>query len=312
MGGSSPLTFDLDSVRRLEDAGTAAVVMHSLFEEQVTGEPVPARHAVQFGEPPNREASSGSRELAQGPDEYLDQLHKIRESVSVPVIASLNGTTPGAWLDCATLLQDAGASAIELNVYLVATNPKETAADVEDRLVEIVRAVVDRVHIPVAVKLGPYFSAFAHLATRLDFAGARGLVLFNRFYQPDIDVAERKVSAQVTLSDSGELLLRLRWLAILSDRLSASLAVSGGVHRAPDAIKAIMAGAHAVQMVSALLRNGPEQLRTVREGVHRWLSECGSDSLDAVRGSVSLLRCPDPTAFERGSYLSVLQSYKAD
>jgi dihydroorotate dehydrogenase (fumarate) len=312
MGGASPLTQDLDLVKRLEDAGSAAVVMHSLFEEQIAAQGAPAGRSVlqAAGGPAAEGLLPAPGEFSLSPDAYLEQVRKIRAAVGVPVIASLNGTTPGPWLDYAALLEDAGASAIELNVYLVATDPKETAADVEARLLEIVRAVMEKADIPIAVKLGPYFSALAHLARRLDEAGARGLVLFNRFHQPDIDLEERQVSPRAGLSDSGELLLRLRWLAILSDRVAASLAVSGGVHEPPDAIKAIMAGAHAVQMVSALLRSGPEQLRTVREGVKRWLTERGFDSLAGIRGAMSLLRCPDPQAFERGNYLRVLQSWR--
>ncbi|MFN8177292.1 MAG: dihydroorotate dehydrogenase-like protein [bacterium] len=311
MGGASPLTRDLDLVRRLEDAGSAAIVMHSLFEEQIAREPAVARRVIEVrGEPTARSPLPEAHEYALGPEEYLEQVRRIREAVSVPVVASLNGTTPGSWLEYASLLEEAGAHALEMNVYLVATDPKETSLDVEDRVVEIVRGAVEQVDIPVAAKLGPHYSALANFARRLEVAGVKGLVLFNRFHQPDIDVDERDVSPKVTLSDSGELLLRLRWLAILSDRIAASLAVSGGVHETTDAVKAVMAGAHAVQMVSALLRSGPEHLRTVREGVSRWLVERGYESMRALRGSMGLTRCPDPQAFERGHYLRVLQSWR--
>jgi dihydroorotate dehydrogenase (fumarate) len=310
MNGASPLTQDLDAVRRLEDAGAAAIVMHSLFEEQIEGVfggPRPV------GSPAGGEGGrlvSGPGEFPADPHEYLEQVRRIRAAVDVPVIASLNGTTPGGWLAWAALVEDAGAQAIELNVYEIETDPRETAADVERRVFEIVRAVVEEVEIPVAVKLSPFFTALAHFARRMDAAGARGLVLFNRFYQPDIDVEERSVTPRLRFSEPHELLLRLRWLAILSERVVASLAVSGGVHESLDAVKAILAGAHAVQMVSALMTNGPEHLRTVREGVGRWLVERRCDSLPELRGSMGLLRCPDPKAFERGNYLRVLQNWR--
>jgi dihydroorotate dehydrogenase (fumarate) len=312
MVGASPFTRDLDLVRRLEDSGSAAIVMHSLFEEQIAREPVSARRdAEALGSTSRADSLPPAEERTLGPDEYLEQVRRVREAVALPVVASLNGTTDGEWLEYAGLLEQAGAQAIEINVYLVATDPRETSAQVEDRVVAVVRAAARHTRVPVAAKLSPYFTALAHVAHRLEEeGGAKGLVLFNRFHQPDFDVDARDVLPKATLSEPSELLLRLRWLAILADRARGSLAVSGGVHEVSDAVKAVMAGAHAVQMVSALLRSGPEHLRTVREGVSRWLGEHGHSSLSDLRGSMSLGRCPDPHAFERTNYLRALQSWQ--
>lgn len=313
MPGASPLVDDLDMVRRLEDAGAAAIVLHSLFEEQLVAEQLAAfahteTHAGSFAEALSYFPDTDV--FALGPDEYLNTIRRIKEAVAVPVIASLNGTTLGGWLDFAAQMQQAGADALELNAYNVATNPQETAQEVEQRLIDMLRAVRAHVRVPIAVKLAPFYSAFAHFAHALDSAGADGLVLFNRFYQPDIDVEELAVEHRLHLSDSSELLLRLRWLAILSGRVEASLAVTGGVHTALDALKAVMCGAHAVQMVSALLQHGPQRLTEVRDGLARWLREHEYDSLAQMQGSMSLVRCPDPQAYERANYLELLQSWK--
>ena len=313
MPGASPLVDDLDAVRRLEDAGAAAIVMHSLFEEQLVGEQL--AHAAYTHGPAESfpEALSyfpQSSEFALGPDEYLEQLRRIKAAVAVPVIASLNGRGVGGWLTYARLLAEAGADALELNIYELATAPQECAATVEDRMLAMVRAVRASVSVPVAIKLSPFYTALAHLAEQLDDAGAQGLIVFNRFYQPDIDVEQLEVVNTLHLSDSSELLLRTTWLAVLSPHLRASLAVSGGVHTALDAVKAIMAGAHAVQMVSALLRYGPEHLRTVREETAHWLEAHEYESLGQLRGSMNLQRCPDPQAFARANYLHVLQGWR--
>jgi dihydroorotate dehydrogenase (fumarate) len=313
MPGASPLVDDLSMVRRLEDAGAAAIVMHSLFEEQILAEQRDAllfesfsdSHAEAVSYAPERDA------FALGPDEYLEQIQRIRQMVSIPVIASLNGTTPNSWIEYARLIEQAGAHALEINVYDVPTDPLENSEDVERRTIETAAAVKAAVSIPVAVKLSPFYSAFASFARRLDETGVDGLVIFNRFYQPDIDVEALEVVPKVRLSDSGDLLLRLRWLAILSGRVRASLAVTGGVHTAMDAIKAIMAGAHAVQMVSALLKVGPEQLRRVREEMAWWMEEHAYESLKQMRGSMSLEKTPNPAAFERSNYMRVLQSWRA-
>ncbi len=312
MPGASPAVDDLDAVRQLEDAGASVIVMHSLFEEQITGEQLATtRHmdtpAESFAEALSYLPSPESFRL--GPDEYLEQIRRIKEAVAIPVIGSLNGVTEGGWLDYATLMQDAGADALELNMYLLATDPDETGESIERRMVSMLRAVKAAVRVPVAVKLSPFFSSLAHLARQLDAAGADGLILFNRFYQPDIDVEELEVKRTLHLSNSSELLLRLRWLAILSGRVGADLAVTGGVHNALDAIKAIMTGAHAVQMVSALLERGPDRLRTVREKIAEWMEEHEYESLEQMCGNMNLLRCPDPKAYERANYMHILQTW---
>jgi len=300
-------------VRRLEDAGAAAIVMHSLFEEQIEQEQLGMMRTVEAPAESFPEALSyfpEPEEFALGPDRYLDQVRRIKEAVGVPVIGSLNGHTAAGWLEYASLIEQAGADALELNVYHVPTDPAETGADVEKRVLEIVGTVKRAVRIPVAVKLSHFFSSLPHLAHGLDEIGADGLVLFNRFYHPDIDVDELEVVPELHLSDSHELLVRLRWLAILYGRIQASLAVTGGVHTALDAVKAVMAGAQGVQLVSALLLQGPEHLRVVRDGLAAWLEEHEYESLRQMQGSMSLQRCPDPSAFERANYMRVLQSWR--
>jgi dihydroorotate dehydrogenase (fumarate) len=237
-------------------------------------------------------------------------VRRIKEAVAVPVIGSLNGTTPEGWLSYAKQIERAGADALELNIYHVATDPRESGADVEDRLIDSVRRVKASVRIPVAVKLSPFFSSLPNLALRLDAAGADGLVLFNRFYQPDIDPEMLETVPTLHFSTSDELLLRVRWLAILHGRVRASLAATGGVHTGMDALKAVMAGAHAVQVVAALLQHGPQQLAVVRRELARWLEDNDYTSLAQAQGSMSLERSPDPCAFERGNYLRVLQTWR--
>ena len=313
MPGASPLVDDVDMVRRLEDAGAPAIVMHSLFEEQLVQEELATVRFVEVYENSFAEAlsySAPSDEFRLGPDEYLDQIRKIKEATDLPVIGSLNGTTLGGWLSYAGLIQQAGADALELNVYELVTDPNESSSAVEDRTVRMLQAIRGAVTIPVSVKLSPFHSGLPHFGGALRDAGAHGLVLFNRFYQPDIDVEELEVVPALRLSTSGELLLRLRWLAVLSGRLECDLACSGGVHHAVDAVKAIMAGAHAVQIVSALLRNGPQYLTTLRDELVSWMEEHEYASVEQMRGSMNLLRCPDPSEFERANYVKILQSLK--
>jgi dihydroorotate dehydrogenase (fumarate) len=313
MPGASPLVDDLDTVKRLEDAGAAAIVMRSLFEEQITLDQLGTIHSMEVHEDSFAEALSyfpRPDEYQLGPDQYLEQLARIKATVSCPVIGSLNGVTPAGWLEYARSIEQAGADALELNVYHIATSPEESGRDAEERLLEIVQAVREQVRIPLAVKLSPYYSAMAHLARSLDARGVNGLVLFNRFYQPDIDIEALEASPVLHLSDNSELLLRLRWLAVLSGRVRASLAVTGGVHDATDAIKAVMAGAHAVQMVSALLAHGPERLAKIRAEVAQWLEEHEYGSLAQMQGSMSLERSPNPEAFERANYMRVLHAWR--
>jgi len=313
MTGASPLVDRLDLVRRLEDAGTAAITMHSLFEEQILLERQ-ARydhfdaHAEGFAEALSFFPNPDDYNL--GPEEYLEQIRRIKAMVEVPVIGSLNGATGAGWVDYAKLMQQAGADALELNIYLLATDPLETGASIEQRVVDIASAVKQAVTVPVAVKLSPFFSSVANLAYRLDEAGVDGLVLFNRFYQPDIDVETLDVAPRLQLSEPSELLMRVRWLAILSGRIRASLAATGGVHAGLDAVKAVMAGAHGVQLVSALLHHGPAHLTKVHDEMVRWMEDHEYDSLRQMQGSMSLLRCPDPAAFERGNYTRILQTWR--
>ena len=313
MPGASPMVDDLGGVKRLEDAGAAAIVMHSLFEEQITREQMATFRATDLHGESFAEATSyfpSPDRFALGPEQYLDHLRRIKAAVRVPVIASLNGTTLGGWLEHARLMEQAGADALELNVYSLATDPETSGQALEDRAVEMLRAVRGAVRIPVALKLSPYYSSLAHYARRLDEAGADGLVLFNRFYQADIDVEALQVSRSLSLSHSSDLLLRLRWLAILSPRLHASLAVTGGVHTALDAVKAVMAGAHAVQVVSALLHRGPGYLKTLLEEMAAWMEQHDYQSLEQMRGSMNLASCPDPAVYERANYMLILQSWR--
>jgi len=313
MPGASPLADELDMVKRLEDAGAAAIVLRSLFEEQITLDQLSTFHHIDAHGFSHQEACSYApdpHEFALGPDTYLEQIRRIKLAVRVPVIASLNGTSPGGWLHYAQLMEEAGADAIELNLYMLATNPHDSAAALEDRAIETVRSVRSQVKIPLAVKLSPFYTSFAHVAHRLDDAGVGGMILFNRFYQPGIDVEELEVRSELHLSDSSELPLRLRWLAILSGAVKASLAVTGGVHTTLDVIQSVMAGAHAVQLVSALLKRGPQVLATIRSELASWLEEHEYESLRQMQGSMSLRSCPDPQAYERANYLHMLHSWK--
>jgi dihydroorotate dehydrogenase (fumarate) len=313
MPGASPLVDDLDAVKRLEDAGAAAIVMRSLFEEQIEREREATLHHVESHVDAFSEASSffpRPDEFRLGPHEYLEQIARIKAAVKLPVVGSLNGVTASGWLEYATLIEQAGANALELNTYYIATDPEETAGAVDQRTLAAIEAIRKKVKIPVAVKLSPFHSSLAHFAKQIEKCGAQAVVLFNRFYQPDIDLEALEVVPKLRLSDSSELLLRLRWLAILSGRTKLELACSGGVHTEGDALRALAAGAHTVQIVSALLSHGPSHLAKVRDGVVRWLEEHEYESLAQLRGSMSLSRCPDPAMFERGNYMRILQSWR--
>ena len=311
--GASPLVDDMDAVKKLEDAGAAAIVMHSLFEEQITREQLGTimdmeMHAESFAEAlsyfPRPE------DFRLGPEGYLEQVRRIKAAVKIPVIGSLNGTTPGGWLNFAKQIEQAGADALELNVYYLATRPWETSAEVEKRTLDTVKAVKGAVKIPVSVKLSPFFSSLAQLGKQLAEAGCDGIVLFNRFYQSDIDIEKLEVVPTLHLSTSDELLLRLRWLAIFSGQVNCSLAASGGVHTAGDAIKAIMSGANAVQLVSVLLQHGPERLRVLRDEMTTWLEEHEYASVQQAIGSMNLAKSPNPQAFERANYMRILAGWK--
>ena len=313
MPGASPLVDQLDNVRRLEDAGAAAIVMHSLFEEQITNDQIAEFAHTENPSESFSEATSyfpRMEDYVLGPDRYLEQISSIKEMVDIPVIGSLNGTSLGGWTDHARLIEQAGADALELNVYYVATDPDEPGIAVEQRTLDILQGVKDCVSIPVAVKLSPFFSSPGHFAKQLDSLGAAGVILYNRFYQPDIDIEELEATHRLDLSNSTELRLRLRWAAILHGHLKADIAVSGGVHTVEDIIKAIMCGANAVQVVSCLLKYGPSHIGSLIKGLSHWLEDHEYDSVDQLRGSMSLQHCPDPTVFERANYLRVLQLWK--
>jgi len=314
MVGASPLVDDMGMVKRLEDAGAAAIVLHSLFEEQITREEQGTIMDMQLSSNASAEALSyfpQPDDFRLGPERYLEQIQRIKAAVSVPVIASLNGTTPAGWLHYGKLMEEAGADALELNVYYIPTDAQESATAVEKRTLDIVRAVKAEVKIPVAVKLSPFFSSLAHFAAELEAAGADGLVLFNRFFQPDINVEELVAEPSLQLSGPSDLLLRLRWLAVLHGRVKGSLAVTGGVHDGIGALKAVMAGADGVQMVSALLIHGPEWLAQARTTLAEWLEAHDYESLAQAKGSMSLLKCPNPQAFTRANYMRILNGWKA-
>jgi dihydroorotate dehydrogenase (fumarate) len=312
--GASPLAANLDMVRRLEDAGAPMIVMDSLFEEQIVAEEVAVTRSIEMPKESYAEALSyfpEPEEFTLGPDEYLERVRKIKAAVSVPVIGSLNGTTEGGWLRYARLIEQAGADGLELNLYELAIELYDSGESVERREMQVVQAVKEAIRIPVAVKLSPFYSSIAHYARKLDESGIDALVLFNRFYQPDIDV-EQQALQRVVLSSPAELLLRLRWIGVLSGRIKATLAATGGVHSAVDVVKAVMAGAHATQMVSALLQHGPGYLGEVRRDLKRWLEEHEFESLRQMQGSMSLLRCAEPEAYQRANYIRLLQSWDVD
>ncbi len=294
--GASPLTWDLDVVRSLEDAGAPAIVMRSLFEEQVRRD---------------EEARRGGRvDPENSPAAYLERIRRIKDAVAIPIIASLNGTTDIGWTGFARLMQQAGADALELNIYHVSSNLWTLGSTIEAQTLDMIRAVKLTVTIPVAVKIYPFFSSIVCFARQLDEMGVSGLVLFNRTYQPEIDLETRTVRPELRLSSSSDLLPRLHWIAMLAGRLQLSLSVTGGVHTAHDVLKAIFAGADTVQMVSALLRGGPENLKTVLTEMERWLERHGIASLEEVRGCMSLERLPDANAFSFAASMHLIQHWQ--
>jgi dihydroorotate dehydrogenase (fumarate) len=312
VASSGPLTARIDSLRALEQAGIAAVVLPSLFEEQVEHEDMQADRLGDLGADSNPEATSyfpDLRDYESVVDRYLRHLEEAKDALSIPVIASLNGVTPGGWVRYARLLEIAGADALELNLYGVAADILVTGREVEDEQVKLVALINESISIPLAVKIGPYYSALAHQAARIVEAGADGLVLFNRFYQPDIDPQTRKVASTLSLSSSSELRLPLRWTAILSGRVEASLAITTGVHTGADAARCLLAGADVAMMTSALLENGPEHVATVERELVAWAVESGFESVAQLRGSVSQRHIADPSAFERANYLATLTGF---
>lgn len=312
VASASPLCENLDNIRRMEDAGVAAVVLHSLFEEQITLQSLDLDHYLSYGTESFSEAISYFPDMSYynlGPDGYLEHIRQAKEAVKIPIIASLNGYSTGGWIKYARLMEEAGADALELNIYYIATDPYTTSQDVEQMYIDLVENVSSSIKIPVSVKLSPYFSATANMAYRLANAGARGLVLFNRFYQPDIDLDALEVVPNLTLSTSEELRLRLRWAAILHGQVNADLAITGGVHTAQDVIKCMMAGANVAMMTSALLMRGIGYASKVYMDLLNWMEEHEYESIHQMMGSMSQKTIADPTAFERANYMRVLRSY---
>jgi dihydroorotate dehydrogenase (fumarate) len=312
VASASPLTGNLDSLRALEDAGIAAVVLPSLFEEQIEHEQIDLHELLEHQTHSVGEALTWFPELEDyntGPDRYLEHLASAKAALEVPVIASLNGVSAGGWVRYARLCEEAGADALELNVYAVETDPRHSAADVEERTLALVAQVREAVSIPLAVKVGPFYSAFAHMAQRLAEAGADGLVLFNRFLQPDIDLETLEVAPWLPLSSPVELRLPLRWIAILRGRVEVDLAGTTGVHDWQGALKLLLTGANAVLVASAFLRRGPEVAQEMLVGIRAWMEEREYESLRQLQGSLSQVSCPDPAAFERGNYMRALTSY---
>lgn len=310
---SSPLSKRLDSARRLEDAGAAAIVMYSLFEEEIDADERLALQMAHYQDIGHSEASSYlpmHREYPGRRDEYLERLRQLKEALDIPVIASLNGTTRGGWVRHARAIQEAGADALEMNVYYLAADLDEPPQAVEQRVVDILEETVRQVSLPVGVKLSPHYSALGNLVRRIETAGAAGVALFNRYYQPDIDLDTLDVAQTLHLSTSKDALLAMRWIAILHGRVGLSLAATGGVHTAQDALKMLLCGADVTYMCSTLLLNGPEQLRRIHAGVVSWMTAQKYESLQQLKGCLSQRHSPNPAAFERGNYMSLLSNYE--
>ncbi|HSL25305.1 MAG TPA: dihydroorotate dehydrogenase-like protein [Acidimicrobiia bacterium] len=310
---ASPVTGDLDHLHRLAAAGAAAVVLPSLFEEQVEHDAMALHTGLEFGAGAFAEAAGGyfpdPGEYRTGPGEYLDLVRRARAELQIPVIASLNGTTPGGWVLYARLLADLGIDALELNIYFIAADPSIDSQHIENRYLRLIEAVRAAVDIPLAVKVGPYFSSFGHMARRMVGAGANGLVLFNRFYQPDLDLEQMAVVPNLVLSTPVELRLVLRWMAILRGRIDCSLAATTGVHSWEEAAKLVLVGADVTMMASGLLRHGPGLITDTVEGLRSWLEVGGYQSLQQAKGSMSQSAVRDPSAFERANYMRALVSY---
>lgn len=313
IAGASPLSRDLDTVRSLEDAGVAAIVMYSLFQEQIEHESVLHDHYMDYGVDSYAEALSYvpvQVGFPRGPEDYLEHLAAVKQAVGIPVIASLNGSSVGGWIEYAKKMQQAGADGIELNLYYVAADPDITANEIESRYLDVLNAVKSEVTIPVAVKLGPYFSAFANFARRIDRCGADGLVLFNRFYQPDIDLENLEIISDLRFSAPHEVRLPLRWIAILDAQINASLAATTGVYTSFDVLKLMLAGADAAMLVATLLRNGVRAVGFILEGMQEWMEDHEYTSIKQMQGSMNQLTCPNPTAFERGNYMRELNAFR--
>ena len=307
--GASPFCDDTHHALQLQDAGAAALVMRSLFEEQI--EPPLRRSSEPNLDPDKPEAVFPEfADYQFSPEQYLKQIRHLKKILTIPLLASLTGNHAGRWVDMGRKLQDAGADAIELNFYRVATKVGSASDEIESEMLRTVGTLAKAVKIPIAVKLSPFHTSVAQIAVALELEGAAGVVLFNRFYQPDIDVDELEVRPQLRLSDPQELLLRLRWLAILSPQLNGSLAATGGIHTSAGIEKSLLAGAHAVQLVSVLLKQGPHILSALMHGLQSWMAQHGFADIEAFRGRLNLRRCSDPSAYERANYVRILQSWR--
>jgi dihydroorotate dehydrogenase (fumarate) len=313
VASASPISQEIDGIRSLEDAGASAVVLYSLFEEQLRQEALELERDLNAGTESFAESLTyfpKSNEFHSGPEGYLNHIRKAKEAVDIPIIASLNGATLGGWTKYAKQIEQAGADAIECNIYFIPTNMELSGSEAENIYTDILRDVKISVHIPVAAKLSPFFSNLANMAKRLDQLGTDGLVLFNRFYQPDIDLEELEIRPNVLLSGPHELRLPLTWIGILYGRIRASLAATSGVHGPEDVIKLLMVGADVTMMCSALLRNGIGHLRHVEQGVQQWMENHEYESVQQMQGSMSQLRCPDPGAFERAQYMRAVKGLR--
>ena len=315
VASASPLSEKVENIKRLEDAGAGAVVLYSLFEEQLRMEQDALEHYLTANTDSFSEAQTffpRPNEFHTGPEGYLKLIRSAKELVDIPVIASLNGTTPGKWVSFANQMVQAGADALELNLYNIPTDDRTTGAAVEEQYIEIVSSVCTAVNVPVAIKLSPFFSNFANVAKQFDFAGASALVLFNRFYQPDIDLETLEVKPNVLLSTPQDLRLPLRWIAILYGHVNAQLAATSGVHHGEDAVKLLLAGAQVTMMASALLKHGIDHLRVVERELAEWMDLNEYESVTQMRGALSQINCPDPTAFERAQYMKALTYYRVE
>jgi dihydroorotate dehydrogenase (fumarate) len=312
---ASPLSDGMDRIRRLEDAGASAIVLYSLFEEQIVGESHLLDHYLSYGAESFAEALDYFPEMDSynvGPGGYLDLIRRAKEATDIPIIASLNGVSTGGWVEYARMMEEAGADALELNIYYVATDPAMSGADVEQMYLDVVHDVRSNLRIPLAVKVGPHFSSFANMAMKFAKVGASGLVVFNRFYQPDFDLEQLEVVPNLALSSAWELRLPLRWVSILYGRVPVDFAITSGVHTYEDVLKGVMAGASATMMASELLRNGVQRINLVVHEVERWLEEHEYVSISQAQGSMSQRNVAEPAAFERANYMKVLKSWKYD
>ena len=310
---ASPLSSSVDNIKRMEDAGAAAVVLHSLFEEQIEFNAEALAHFLERGTESYAEALTyfpPFEEYRREPDEYVELIREAKKAVDIPIIPSLNGVSPGGWTGYAKRFEEAGADAVELNVYFIPTSFGLMSYDIEDLYVKLLKDVKRHVSIPVAMKLSPYFSAMPHVASMLDAEGADALVLFNRFYQPDIDIEELEVTPNLQLSTPVEMRLPMRWIAILYGKLDCSMALTSGIHSSEDIIKAIMVGADVANLCSVLLKQGLDYIGPLLQGVSTWMEEHEYESTEQMKGSMSHKSVPEPAAFERANYMKVLQSYK--